>query len=86
MAKVMSWQGLRGQDADETGELAASIRAQRLERSRKAIIQARGQLQKLGDMLPEGVEAQIARDDLTLEQIDEALARWEERLLQIART
>ena len=80
----MSWRGMRGQDFDETGELAGSIRAQRLERSRRAVIAARSQLQKLADFLPEGVEGLLAGDDLTLEQLDEMLARFEERLTQMA--
>jgi multidrug resistance efflux pump len=75
---------MRGQELDEAGELAGAIRAQRLERSRKAVIAARGQLQKLADFLPEGLEAKLTADDLTLKQMDEQLARFEERLTQMA--
>jgi hypothetical protein len=76
---------LTGEEFDETTELAKSIRSQRLQRSRKALNQARLQLQKLAEMLPEGVEDEIGQNDLTLTQIDEALARMAERIEMLAR-
>ena len=81
----MKWRPLTGEEFDETTGLAKSIRAQRLQRSRKALSQARLQLQKLGEMLPEGVEEEIVQNDLTLTQIDEALARMTERIEMLAR-
>ena len=75
-----------GDAYDETGELAESIRAQQLARSRRALIQARLQVQKVGEFLPEGAESKITQDDLSLEQIDEALARFEERLAQMSQS
>jgi hypothetical protein len=73
-----------GEELDETGELAGEIRQQRLARGRRALVQARLQLQKVVEFLPEGTESRIAEDDLTLEQVDEAMARWLERLDKLA--
>lgn len=80
----MAWRSLRGEDFDETGELSGEIRAQRIQKSRRALAQARGQLQKVIEMLPEGVEDKISHDDLSLAQIDEALERMGEQLAQLA--
>jgi hypothetical protein len=73
-----------GEELDETGELAGEIRVQRLARGRRALIQARLQLQKIGEFLPEGAEGRITEDDLSMEQVDEAMARWLERLDKLA--